>query len=110
MGLRLNGWQRIGVVVSVIWFVVGGFWGNSLGIHEGDWVVSSYSFCLKHLVGPGMETSQQCADTFYREYPEAIKYHWWYALIVGLVPIPIGWGLIYGSIGLVRWVRRGFGV
>jgi hypothetical protein len=25
--MRLNGWQRIGIVASVAWFLVGGFWG-----------------------------------------------------------------------------------
>ncbi len=105
---KLNGWQRIGAILSVVWFFAGGLWGNSLGIHEGDWAVSSFSFCLNHDAEPHMKTPQQCSDTFEQEYVEAIKYHWWYALFLGLVPIPIGWGLAYGSIGLVRWVRRGF--
>ena len=28
---RLNGWQRIGVILSVLWIICGGFWGNDLG-------------------------------------------------------------------------------
>jgi hypothetical protein len=26
--MRLNGWQRIGIVLSVLWFLVGGFSGT----------------------------------------------------------------------------------
>jgi hypothetical protein len=26
-GFRLNGWQRIGIVLSVVWAIVGGLWG-----------------------------------------------------------------------------------
>jgi hypothetical protein len=34
---KLNGWQRIGVVLSVAWALYGFYWGNDYGIHQGDW-------------------------------------------------------------------------
>jgi hypothetical protein len=27
-GFRLNGWQRIGIAVSVLWFAVGHWWAE----------------------------------------------------------------------------------
>jgi hypothetical protein len=36
----LNGWQRIGIVLSVLWAIVGFFWGNSIAIDAlGEWRV-----------------------------------------------------------------------
>lgn len=106
--MRLNGWQRIGIVLSVLWFFVGGFWGNGIGLHEGDWAMNAYIFCLDHDTEPGMQTATQCSATFDKQWPEAIKYHWWEALIVAVVPIPIAWLLAYFGIWLFRWIRKGF--
>jgi hypothetical protein len=30
----LNGWQRIGIVLSVLWATVGLFWGNNLAVDD----------------------------------------------------------------------------
>jgi len=102
--LRLNGWQRLGVVASIAWALGGGYWGNDLGIHEGDYVVNAYSTCLETSGGD----DAPCQRAFFRDYPQAVKYHWADAAIVGLVPIPLGWLLAYGIIALWRWVARGF--
>jgi hypothetical protein len=37
MRVRLNGWQRIGIVLSVIWAIGGFFWGNSILIDSASW-------------------------------------------------------------------------
>lgn len=45
--MRLNGWQRIGVVASICWFLVGGFW--SIGFVMDDLSASvraEYGYCL----------------------------------------------------------------
>jgi hypothetical protein len=36
MRVRLNGWQRIGIVLSVIWAIGGGLWGNAIAIRHGS--------------------------------------------------------------------------
>ena len=105
---RLNGWNRVGIILSVIWFFVGGFWGNNIGIHAGDWTLRNYKFCLEFLVEHGVRTDTQCFQAFSRQYEDAIKGHWWLALIIATIPIPLGWGLICALTGLVRWVHRGF--
>jgi hypothetical protein len=32
--MRLNGWQRIGLVTSIVWFIAGGLWGNKIALDE----------------------------------------------------------------------------
>jgi hypothetical protein len=39
---------------------------------------------------------------------EAVQPYWWNAAIFGLAPIPIVWLIIYGIVGIGRWIRRGF--
>ncbi len=104
MKFRLNGWQRIGVVVSIAWALGGGYWGNEIGIHQGDYVVNAYSTCLETSGGD----DAPCEKTFYRDYPTAVQHHWEYAAIAGLAPIAPVWLLVYGVIGLCRWIVRGF--
>jgi hypothetical protein len=99
--VRLSGWQRVGVVFSVVWLLVGGYWGNSVGLHRGDFAVIQFTVCMENSRNPG-NASGVCLDQFDKHYAEAIKDHWREALIVGIVPIPVAWVLVYGLIGLVR--------
>jgi hypothetical protein len=103
--MRLSGWQRIGVIVSVIWIFAGGYLGNDIGIHEGDWVIKDYGICLK-TAHPGQD--ERCEAEFNRLYPEAIKYHWYEAAFMAIVPIPVCWLLAWGLVVLFRWIKRGF--
>ena len=98
---QLNGWQRIGIVLSVIWILVGGFWGNTIGFHEGDPALYAHRVCLETHPDdwPG------CGRIFTRDFIEATKDQ---AAFVAFVPIPIAWLIVYGFVGLFRWIGRGF--
>lgn len=100
--MRLSGWQRVGIAVSVVWLLAGGYWGNSAGLHKGDFAVRQFRMCMENSPSPG-NASGACLDQFVKDYTGAIKDHWRDALQVGLVPIPIAWLL---AIGLVRRRRR----
>ena len=99
--MGLSGWQRVGVVLSVVWLLAGGYWGNSMGLHRGDFAVTQFTVCMGNSGFPN-NASGVCLDQFDRDYAGAIKDHWREALIAGIVPIPVAWLLVYGSIGLVR--------
>ncbi len=104
MRTRLNGWQRIGIVLSVIWIFVGGFWGNNIGIHQGDWAVSMLGSCYD--IRPNDWAS--CQREFHTNFSEAVKYHWYAAAFLAFVPTPIAWLIVYGVVAPIRWIRRGF--
>jgi hypothetical protein len=123
--MHLNGWQRIGVVISVLWAVGGGLSGNNLGLHEGDWVKEAYQDCLARVdnsVSSSLAASKDlgavekqdakdldlCAQTRDKAWPKAISNHWIYAAFFGLAPVLLGWFAVYGVIALVRWIRAGF--
>jgi len=99
--MRLKTWRRAGVILSIVWLLVGGYWGNSAGLHRGDFAVKQFAVCMENSGTPG-NASGVCLDQFDKDYAEAIKDHWRNALIAGIVPIPVVWLLVYGLIGLVR--------
>jgi hypothetical protein len=102
--LRLNGWQRVGIVASILWAFGGGLWGNNIGIRQGDWAVEIEKDCM----ADGKTDWRVCDDNFDKEWNSAISSHWDDAAFIGLVPIPFAWGIAYGVRGIVRWIRKGF--
>ena len=96
---RLNGWQRMGIVLSVVWAIVGGIWGLNLVV---DPIWAEWRFCI----------TQQPVDWEGCRQSRALQIagpgKWYGAAIVGLTPIPIAWLIVYGIVGLVRWIRAGF--
>jgi hypothetical protein len=99
--MRIKTWRRVGVVLSVVWLLVGGYWGNSAELHRGDFAVMQFTACMENSGTPD-NASGACLNQFDRDYAQAIKNHWRGALIAGIVPIPVVWLLVYGLIGLVR--------
>jgi hypothetical protein len=66
-------------------------------------VKAAYALCLQH-----QTDWPPCLQAFENEWPAAIANHWLYAVVVGLVPIPLGWLLAYAGMALMRWIRTGF--
>lgn len=113
--LRLNGPQRIGVVVSVLWIIGGGTWGNSEAIREAaeltELQVNNCVEANKLRLGDGApfeQTWTPCWKNFQSLYLHNVEEHWTMALIVAFVPIPIAWFLAWAGVSVIRWVRRGY--
>jgi hypothetical protein len=92
---RLNGWQRVGIVLSVAWAILV-LVGVTLGVIQDH---DNLSDCLKS-ADPLMNYCRQRWQVPWSTYLGMT--------LVGLAPIPIAWFLVYGLVGLVRWIRRGF--
>jgi hypothetical protein len=81
--MRLNGWQRIGIVASILWLVVGGFWINSLVIDDlSKFVLAAYGRCLEsRSIQPDGSIPADtdwgpCQRKFEADWPVALKDHW----------------------------------
>jgi hypothetical protein len=113
-GRRLNGWQRIGIVLSVLWAIIAAF-------HEMEEINRRYDAAFSSAFSP---VYQRCRDIQDRNNlpadGEACKEEaaratagvqmesGWNIAIAALVPIPVFWLIAYALVGLVRWIRRGF--
>jgi hypothetical protein len=133
MGKGLSRRQRVGVVLSVLWFIGGGVWGWVLGTHQSDWITDLYSACLNVAYDlspcvdrcPVVEPQREaCWETCSqkekaevtrceREFSERwASQPWWenhliMVAVVGLLPILLGWLLAWTAIRVTRWVMRG---
>ena len=98
-GFRLNGWQRIGIVLSVVWMIVGGAWGWR---HANDKVDADFKLCITQI--QTASDVQACRA----KRAEALVPRWFGAAVVALAPITVVWLFIYGFVRLVRRIRRAF--
>ena len=106
MQFRLNRWQAIGIAISLVWALAGGFWGYQLGNRwsesAGEDAISRLYQCLNNETsGPGSEVCEQRE----RELDRIRAHQWLTAALLGLGPIPIGWVAAYLVIGIVRRMR-----
>ena len=117
--MRLNGWQRLGVIVSFIWLPIG-FVGTAI------WFVHAQTAPWEdtyHLCEMGVEQLQQqnpsasgalfqddqkCLNDFLKNTSESKGEQWWAGLVGALVPLFFFWGLAWVCVRLYRWVRAGF--
>lgn len=106
--MRLNGWQRIGVVLSVIWGMGGAVYQRSADVDRASnsagfaMKVCEESQDLKHL---GYEP---CSAEFSKMFALDLEGSWGNVAIVAIGPILIGWMAAYLGLWTVRWVRKGF--
>lgn len=105
---RLNGWQRLGVIVSVIWLPIGFLWGNSLFIQvqtDGPERVMMSCNKINSALGKPLE---ECYKQFHSAYAASIAGHWWAGVVAAILPLLLAWGLAWVGLCLGRWVHAGF--
>jgi len=103
-GFRLNGWHRIGIVLSVLWtagvlFLERDYWKQSGSRQERMFYQCSFA--------PNNADQSLCnakMTTYYDARTRVLQESLLYRL--GLVPIV--WLLAYVVVWTVRWIRRGF--
>jgi len=109
--MRLNGWQRIGVVLSVVWIVAGGFWTRRILFDEYGYGVANrkYVSCLQGSREPGaVACERQYSADLQRVYDESGGAINSLNLGLTLVPLVAAWLLVYALVGIGRWIRAGF--
>ncbi len=107
--LRVGGWQRLGIVLSLLWIV-----GSGLAVIVIDSnrdmraAVASLDACLRispHDTGG----CQKEMDNELTEYRASTREDWKSELpLFGFEPVFLGWLFAYITVWIVRWVRAGF--
>ena len=110
---KLNGWMRLGIIASAVWFVFGWVWTFSSVTDSASEAISSiHVTCDSNLAGKTGDAWKKGFEDCNKQAEESLlqanKEARMWAAIVALVPVPLGWGLTYLLIFIVRWVKRGF--
>lgn len=101
--LRLNGWQCIGILISVLWALGAWVYMNVIIAQAVQKAMTSWNeVCVEGKLSPDLLA---CLI----KIAENERANWsGLDLIAALVPILIAWLLVYIVVWTVRWVRRGF--
>jgi ketosteroid isomerase-like protein len=96
--VRLSRWQRIGVLLALVWIVVGGSWGWR---HAYDKADADFRVCLT--AAKTVAAVKACRETRFRAIavPRGVS-----AAVVALAPLAVVWLVVYGLIFAARRIRR----
>jgi hypothetical protein len=111
--VKVNGWQRIGIIASVVWIL--GAWVHTYDSEinsASELIVSTHVACDSNLAGitgdAWKKGFDECNKQDNESRTQAMAGARLDAEIVAFVPVPLGWGFAYLVLFLVRWVKRGF--
>lgn len=103
--MRINGWQRIGIVLSITWIIGAGI-VVSEKVRDDANAISSIGFDnCRNIQNFDIET---CSDQKWEVYKKLNDPNWSMISISALAPVFGGWLFVYMMLGIYRWVRRGF--
>jgi hypothetical protein len=111
--MRLNGWQRIGVVVSLAWAIGAGLYQRNSDITKANDTASlSHRICLEAESArndPNRDPAA-CDGKYLEAYKLWMDGSWANVAFVAVAPIPLGWLGVYALIRIRRWILDGFRV
>jgi hypothetical protein len=119
---RLNGWQRVGVVLSVVWAIGASAYEF---VHIGDREQEKINFFLKVFYDQcreaqdlatqaGRPFERDCVGEQYNKHLPSLNKEFYYSesrwgvATMAFVPIAITWLLAWWVISIVRWIKSGF--
>lgn len=105
---KLNGWLRIGIVLSVLWITASGIYVNRLVTEDGMKSMKMiYSLCIN---SGQLDDSQakSCSQKAEEVFEAAVSQRYTDILGISLIPLPIFWILAYLIFYTGRWIKRGF--
>jgi hypothetical protein len=118
--MKLNGWQRLGIVASVVWMIGGTIWIERNRIDQasatGDF---NWNACLNALdhdtaakadIRVWEKGNEACAHRGTGATADAGGFTSKLSESAGGAALALGiaWLLVYGLVGLGHWVRAGF--
>ena len=109
MCLRLNGWQRIGIVASVLWVIGGGLAARDADIRRASAMYSAtYGICTQAEEKRPNYDFSRCIKEAGEAYEIQLKGSWEHVAVVSFGTIVLAWPLAFMLTGIWRWVKRGF--
>ena len=100
MRLRLNLWQRLGIVASIVW--AAGAYLAEMSQQSEFAARIAFDPCTAHDAWAYLH-----ANCGVESYKAAMHDAWQAALQVALIPIPFVWLAVYIVIWTIRWVWAG---
>ena len=103
--VKLNVWQRAGIVASILWALgAGGYLRYQDGDRAYRFMASMYAAC----VGDDLSSAEaRCSGDMQKNFALALEGSWENAAFFAFVPPVLAWLLAYICIWIGRWVWAG---
>lgn len=120
---RLNGWQRIGAVLTASWLIfillIGAIGYSNFENGNGPFVVTTkgrVAYCTTQAPNAAsdkktitLEEAYGCAPGALVEgTPDRKQFMWEAVAAAAIIPVVLLWVLAYMLIAVIRWVAKGF--
>lgn len=106
--MTLNRWQRIGVVLSVVWALGAGIYSRSSDVNDAMAIAGlSYQICTEAEASRSNFNFDDCSKKMSESTALLLSGSWGNAAFIALVPIPFWWGFVYFLLRVYRWVKEG---
>jgi hypothetical protein len=103
--MRLNGWQRIGIVLSIVWAVGAAIHTRNAEVATWERLASTgYTLCMEAKQADYAKCSAEMSATLMKAYDP----YWPNIGFAALAPVLAGWIVAYLLLWIFRWVKRGF--
>ena len=103
--MRANGWQRIGVILSVIWAIGAGWYQRAADMAHASLAARAlFEICYSDK----RPDNPQCVVDSTNAYNASIRESWVRVAVVSLGPILLAWLAAYVVLLVARWIRARF--
>ena len=108
--MKLNGWIRIGIILSVVWFLGASFCAPNPSIESRQFLATeAWEPCFEHAEATQDKVAWAACENMMTEHVNLeISTARWNILLYGFAPLPVFWLLSFIGIGTFKWVKRGF--
>ena len=103
--MRINGWQRIGIVLSITWIIGVGIVFSEKVRDDANAISSNRFDICRNIQNSDFQT---CSNQQWEVYKKLNDPNWSMISIFALTPAVLGWLFVYMMLGIYRWVGRGF--
>lgn len=108
---RLNMWQRLGVVASVVWIIGAGLWLRASDVGRAQRMMQSeYQPCSEvasQLTNGAIEANQKCMTEALKTFEIMLQGSWGNAAIFAFGSTLLAWIAVYAIARTTRWVFAG---
>lgn len=107
--MKLGGWQRIGVVLSIVWIIGAGIYQRNAELKRANESVSSlFAVCLKTDLLNGGKRVTNCLEETSKNRDIWLEGSWGNVALVAFLPVLLAWPAVFLFLGVFRWVKAGF--
>lgn len=105
----LNGWQRIGVVLSIFWFFIVGLFARTYDVSTAEKYANlSSQICYDSYRNGQTIDINVCGKEYLDNFNYYMRGSWGNSIAIAIIPIPIFWGIVILIIKVYRWIKKGF--